>query len=142
MAQTFTAQVRNWSQKAKRNMGLVVADAAQGVFADMSERQPSVKETGGTFEIGKVPVDDGPLANTMQTSLNGSFVAEGSEAYIAGLAGFEIGDQIQHAFTRDYAPAIEYGTQHFKGRFMVREALNGQGGWQARVDASAAKFKD
>lgn len=142
MAQTFTAQIRNWSDKAKRNMGLVVADAAQGVFVDMSERQPSVKETGGSFELGKVPVDQGPLANTMTTSLNGAFVARGSDAYVAGLAGFELGDQIVHGFTRDYAPDVEYGNEHMEGRFMVREALNGEGGWQARVDASAAKFTD
>jgi len=141
MAQSFAAQVRNWSEKAKRNAGLVVADAAQGVFRDMSERQPSIKETGA-FEIGKVPVDTGLLANSMIASLNGSLVGQGSDAYVAGLAGFDLGDSIMHAFTQDYAPHIEYGTENFPGRFMVREALNGAGGWQNRIDQSARKFAD
>ena len=142
MTQSFSAQVRNWTEKAKRNAGLVVADAAQGVFADMSQRQPSVKETGGTFEIGKVPVDTGLLINSMLTTLNGGALGSGPDAYIAGLAGFELGDSIVHAFTQEYASAIEYGTGNMPGRFMVREAINGAGGWQARVDASAAKFQD
>ncbi|MEL6170492.1 MAG: hypothetical protein AAFN44_03435 [Pseudomonadota bacterium] len=144
MTQSFSAQVRNWTEKAKRNAGLVVADAAQGVFADMSRRQPGVKETGGTFEIGKVPVgDSGLLANSMLTTLNGGSMGSGPDAYIAGLAGFELGDSIVHAFTQEYAPHIEYGTSNgIQGRFMVREAINGAGGWQSRVDASAAKFQD
>lgn len=142
MADSFEAQVRNWSEKAIRNAGLVVADAAQSVFEDMSERQPSVKVTGGSFEIGKVPVDTGLLINSMVTTLNGGLLGEGADAYIAGLAGFELGDSITHAFTQDYAPHVEYGTANMEGRFMVREAVNGAGGWQARVDASAAKFAD
>ncbi|MEM7778195.1 MAG: HK97 gp10 family phage protein [Pseudomonadota bacterium] len=152
MTQSFTAQVRAWSEKAKRNAGLVIADAAQEVFKDMSQRQPGVKETGGTFEIGKVPVgDSGLLANSMLTTLNGAAVGSGPEAYVAGLAGFELGDTIIHAFTQEYAMRIEYGFQGTdslgrsydqQGRFMVREAINGAGGWQSRIDTSAAKFRD
>ncbi|GGX63267.1 hypothetical protein GCM10007385_35500 [Tateyamaria omphalii] len=142
MTQSFAAQVRNWSEKAKRNAGLVVADAAQVKFKAMSRRQPSVKETGGSFEVGKVPVDEGVLINTMISSLNGSQVGEGENAYVAGLAGFEAGDSILFAFTAEYAQAIEYGTVNFPGRFMVREALNSNGGWQAQIDLSAAKFQD
>lgn len=142
MTQSFAAQIRNWSEKAKRNTGLVVADAAQDVFADMSQRQPSVKETGGSFEVGKVPVDTGLLVNSMFTELNGSTVGRGSDAYAAGLAGFEAGDVISHNFSQSYAPHIESGTQKMAGRFMVRTAINADGGWQARVNKSAAKFKD
>lgn len=142
MAQRFSAQIRNWSEKAKRNASLVVAEAAQEVFRDMSERQPSVKETGGTYRIGRVPVDTGLLINSMTATLNGSATGQGPDAYVAALAGFEGGDSIVFAFTQEYAPAIEYGTQHFSGRFMVREALNGGGGWQARIDRAAARFQD
>ena len=143
MTQSFSAQVRNWTEKAKRNAGLVVADAAQGVFADMSQRQPSVKETGGTFEIGKVPVDTGLLINSMLTTLDGGALGSGPDAYIAGLAGFELGDSIVHAFTQEYASAIEYGTSNgIQGRVMVREAINGAGGWQSRIDQAASKFVD
>ena len=137
---TFAAQVKGWTDKAKRNTGLIVADAAQGVFADMSRDQPSVKETGGFFAIGAVPVDQSDLINSLFSTLNGSLKGQGQTAYIAALADFEIGDVITHAFSVEYAPHIEYGTQHFEGRFMVREAINGEGGWQARIDASAARI--
>lgn len=139
---SFTAQVRNWTEKAKRNVGLVIGDAAQGVFADMSERQLSVKETGGTFEIGKVPVDTGFLINSLFTDLNGSTVAQGPGSYTAALAGMEIGDVVTYAFSAEYAIDIEYGNVNMEGRFPVREALNSNGGWQGRVDQSAAKFQD
>ena len=141
MVKSFSAQVRNWSEKAKRNARLVIADAAQGVFADMSQPQPSIKETG-TFEVGKVPVDEGILIGSLFATLNGATTGQGQTAYIGALAGFEIGDTVQFAFSAEYALPIEYGTDDFPGRFMVREAINGQGGWQGRVDASAAKFKD
>lgn len=137
---SFTAQARNWTEKAKRNMGLVVADAFQGVAQDMSQRQPSVKETGGSFIIGAVPVDEGVLINSLFTTLNEAQVGQGPASYTAGLAGFEIGDVITFAFSSEYAVHIEYGTSRFPGRFMVREALNANGGWQGRIDASAAKF--
>ena len=142
MTQAFTAQVRNWTEKATRNTGLVIGDAIQGVFADMSRRQPSVKETGGTFEVGKVPEDEGILINSLFGTLNGSGTGQGETAYIAALSGFEAGDVVGLSFSAEYAPSIEYGTSDFPGRFMVREANNGGGGWQGRIDASAAKFKD
>lgn len=140
MTKSFEAQIRGWSEKALRNAGLVTASAAQEVFKDMSQRQPSVKETGGSFEIGKVPVDEGVLINSLFTSVNGSPTGSGPDSYVASLAGFDFGDSITFAFSAEYALPIEYGTQKFSGRFMVREAVNGGGGWQARVDAAARKF--
>ena len=138
---SFTAQIENWTRKAERNAEKVIASAAQDVFADMSERQPSISETG-TFEIGKVPVDTGFLINSLFASLNGFPAGQGQTAYVAAVAGFELGDTITFAFTAEYAPAIEYGTVNMPGRFMVREALNGGGGWQARVNKAAARFVD
>lgn len=139
MTKSFAAQVGAFNEKAMRNIGLVVADAAQGVFEDMSQRQPSIKETG-TFEVGKVPVDTGVLINSLFTTLNGFKVGDGPTSYVAGLAGFDAGDTMQFAFSSEYAPHIEYGTVNFSGRFMVREALNGEGGWQGRIDASARRI--
>lgn len=142
MAKNFTAQVRDWSEKALRNADLVVKDAAQGVLGDMTERQASIKDTG-SFVIGKVPVDTGYLIGSQIAELNGSVVSRGTYGtppdYSAAVAGMELGDTVAGYFTAEYAPMVEYGTSKFPGRFFVREAISG---WQARVDASAAKFKD
>lgn len=150
MTKSFAAQVGAWTEKAKRNTRLVVADAAQGVFEDMSQRQPSIKETG-SFVVGKVPVDTGLLISSMFAQVNGATVGQGSDSYVAALAGMEMGDTVRFAFSQDYAQRIEYGfvgtdslgrRYDVPGRFMVREAINGEGGWQGRVDQSAGKFSD
>lgn len=137
----FTADIRNFNKKLLRNADLIVKDAAQGVFSEMSQRQASVTETGGSFVVGKVPVDTGALVNSLFSRVNGAKVGEGELSYVAALAGAEMGDVIEFSFSSEYAPHIEYGTQHFAGRFMVREAINGAGGWPARVDASARKYQ-
>mgnify|MGYP000751677124 CR=1 FL=1 len=141
MADSFAAQVRRWSDKANRNLDLVVKEAAQGVFEDLSRTQASISETG-TFTVGFTPVDTSNLVNTMIATLNGGIVGHGNTGYTAAIVGMEMGDVVTFAYTAEYAPPIEYGTDDFPGRFMVREAINGGGGWQGRMDSAAAKFRD
>ncbi|MEO0721948.1 MAG: hypothetical protein AAFY43_07335 [Pseudomonadota bacterium] len=143
MTQTFSADIRKWTQKAIRNAELVVRDAAATTGELMSRRQPSIKETG-TFQIGLVPVDTGELVLSQVVSINGGIVATGDPAYAAVLAGFEVGDTIEAAFTAPHAPFMEYGFTAdngtlVSGRFFVREAVQQ---WSATVAATAAKFKD
>lgn len=135
---TFTAEIKNWSDKALRNIDLVTKQATQDTLEQMSERQPSIKETG-TFEIGKVPVDTGALINSQIASINGAVVASGPVEYSAVILGMELGDTVEAVFTAEYARAIEYGTSKFPGRFFVRSAVQG---WQGNVNAAAARFKD
>ena len=136
---TFSAQIANFTRKVERNLDLIVKDAAQTTVAAMTERQPSVRETGGSFEIGKVPVDTGFLINSLTTALNGGGSVVGADAYAAVIAGMDLGDTVQAAFTAPYARVIEYGTGSMPGRFFVREAV---AGWQAAVDAAVVKFGD
>lgn len=143
MTQTFSADIRKWSQKAIRNAEVVVRDAAATTGELMSVRQASIKETG-FFEVGKVPVDESELINSQVVSINGGIVATGDPGYQAVLAGFEVGDTIEAAFTADHARPTEFGYTArngtlVPGRFFVREAIQQ---WSATVAASAAKFKD
>ncbi len=139
MAGKFTAQVTAFSDKAKRNIDLVVRQSAQDLAEAITERQPSVTETGGVFEIGKVPVDTGFLINSFISGLNGTVIAQGPDAYIAAIAGYEAGDSIEMGFTAEYARQVEYGTSNMQGRSYVREGVLQ---WQAIVSANAARLRD
>lgn len=140
MAGKFTASVKNWSEKAKRNAELVVRQSVQDVAEQMTRRQPSVKETGGSFEIGKVPVDTGELINSQVVRINGGVVGQGPVSYSAMVGQMDLGDAIEAVFTAQHARPIEYGvTGKFAGRFYVREAVQR---WQEIVAKNAARLKD
>lgn len=137
------ASLKNWSAKAERNARLIVMEASEGVYNAMTERQPSVKETGGSFEVGKVPVDWGYLIGSVQIAVGGGTTGTGSPGqapdYIGSISGFQIGEPITAAFTADYARHVEYGTARMPGRFFVRNAV---AQWPAFVAAAAARYKD
>lgn len=143
MATTFTAQVRGWTEKAKRNAELVVRGSVEDVGELMSRRQASVKETGGAFSVGFVPVDTGELINSQEVSIDGSPVHAPGVAppdYSAIVAGLELGDSVEAVFTAPHARPVEYGVSgRFAGRFFVRNAVQQ---WQVIVDQNAAQFRD
>ena len=139
MAGTFTASVENWSNKAKRNAVLIVRQSIQDTAEMMSERQPSVKVTGGTFEVGKVPVDTGELVNSQLARINGGTVGSGEVSYAAVVSGMELGDVVEAVFTAQNPRPIGYGTSKFAGRFYVREAVQR---WQATVAKNADRLRD
>ena len=139
MNKTFTASVKSWSDRAKKNCRFVVMEASEGVYNAMTERQPGVKETGGSFEVGKIPVDTGFLANSVQVSVGGSVTGQGTPDFIGAISGFDVGEPIQAAFTAEYASHVEYGHGGMAGRFFVRQAINQ---WPAFVAAAARRYKD
>lgn len=142
MAGRFLADVTEWSDKALRNVDLVLKASAQDVGELMQVRQPSVTETG-SFVEGKVPVDTGFLVGSLVASVNGGEVARGVKndglAMEAAVAGFEGGDTLEIAYTADYARQVEYGNGSMPGRFFVRSAV---AKWEAIVAANAARFTD
>jgi hypothetical protein len=144
MTQSFTAQINDITDKIRRNLDLVVKDAVQMTFHAATEVQPGVRYTGGSFEIGKVPVDHGFLVGTAFCAINGEQTAAGDTAsktppdFVAGLAGMKLGDTATAAFSKTYARYVEYGTDKMAGRFFVRQAVQG---WDANVKASAEKFR-
>lgn len=141
---TFTAQVRNWSERAKRNAELVVRGATQDVAEIMSIPRDGLVR-GAPFQVGVVPVDTGQLIGSLTVEIDGAEIGQGNMAaamppdYTAALAGMEIGDIVQVAFTAPYARFIEYGKGSVPGRFMVRNAVQQ---WQTVVDQNAALFQD
>jgi len=146
MADSFTAQIKNWSDRAKRNADLVVKQSITDVVAEMttktgsnSKKPKHAVEGVAPFEIGKVPVDTGFLVNSLVAELNGSTVGQGQDSYILAVAGMKLGDTVTAAFTAEYALDVEYGNSKMQGRYFVREAVLK---WQSIVDQNAKKLAD
>lgn len=139
MTSRFSADVRRWTAKARRNADLVVRGSAQDVCELMTRRQASITETG-TYREGFVPVDSGELIGSQVVSLNGAEIGRGEVSYAALVAGMDAGDVLEAVFTADHARPIEYGVSgKFGGRFFVRNAIQQ---WPTIVEQNAAQFKD
>lgn len=136
---TFVATIEAWTEKAKRNLDLVVRGSTQDVFELATRRQASVKQTGGLYKEGFVPVDTGELIASQRLEINGAQVAQGAAAYEAVIFGMKAGDVSTLAFTAAHARPIEYGTSKFGGRFFIRNAVQQ---WQRIVEQNAAQFRD
>lgn len=134
MARYTAANMRQWSEKAKRNVELVVKQSIQ----DVSEIAQTTKAAGG-----RMPVDTGTLRN--------SYTAEGltgPDAYIAAVGQFQIGGTFQAGWTASYALRMEKGfvgqdslgrTYNQTGNFYMESALMQ---WQQINDKNAAKLRD
>jgi len=116
----FTAQIKEWADLTERQMLAVVKQSAQDVFSGAQTAQASVKETGGKFEIGKIPVDFGDLRRSFKSGLNGATVAEGADSYVMAIAQSKLGDVILGGWTAEYAKAIEFGTESIAPRAYMR----------------------
>lgn len=129
MAQTFTAQVKAFADKAKASAEAVVKQSAQEVF--------EIAQTP-VAQGGNMPVDTGFLRNSMVAGLNGSTSLSGPDAYVLAIAGMELGDSVFGGWTANYARHVEYGARGLPGRHF---ALNAARQWQAIVAKNAALVK-
>lgn len=119
MAMSFTAQLERFKTRTVEKMEVVIKSSAQEVYSRANTPQPSVKDTGGTFEVGKVPVDIDDLWTSFVGSLNGGSYLEGPVAYELTIAGYELGDTIFGGWTAGHAKHIEYGTEDDDGNTLI-----------------------
>lgn len=139
MVQTFNAQVASHVAKYRQRLEAVFKQSAQDVIEQAQEPQPSVKLTGGSFEIGKIPVDTSFLRNSLIAGLNGSSSLTGPDSYVLAVASAVLGDTIQAGWIAEYARDVEYGTSKMAGRFFMRSAAQN---WQAIVTENAARLRN
>ena len=100
MVQTFAAQVKAFADLSKEKMDFVVKQSAEDVFS--IAQLP--KQNGG-----RLPKDLGNLQNSFVCALNGSTSLSGADAYVATIAGYDLGDSIFGGWTAAYALRMEYG---------------------------------
>lgn len=127
MTRVFTAQLNAFKELTKAKTELVLKQSAQDLF-EIAQRPKAVG--------GNMPVDTGFLRNSFVSGLNGSTSLSGPDAYVAAIAGMELGDSIFGGWTANYAQFVEYGTSKMAGSHF---ALNAAQQWQAIVSANAAK---
>lgn len=142
MSRKFTAQLQAFADLTERQMKAVVADSFMDVLQAAQTPQPSVKITGGAFEIGKIPVDEGDLIQSLQVGINMAYAATGGAATMA-LTDWSIGDTLSARWTAAHALPMELGFttrnggsvpgRHFVGTNAAR--------WSEFVAANAAKRK-
>lgn len=133
------ANIRQWTEKAKRNAERIVKQSIQ----DVSEIAQTPKAQGG-----RMPVDTGFLRNSFQAGLNGTTALTGPDVYGAVVAGMEMGDTFYGGWTAEYALRMEKGfigedalgrTYNQPGNFFMDGALMQ---WQQINDRNAAKVNN
>lgn len=126
------ANLDDWAKKVERRTDLIIKQSANDLIVMASRTKPG-KNRGGTVQVGFIPRDLGGLAASLITQLNGSTIIQGENSYIAGVAGFNAGDQILFGWTVDYARA-----QHYKGWLWVDNAVQN---WPSIVRAAVSRAK-
>lgn len=120
---TFTAQVSAAMAKSKKKLEYIAKNAITDVVEAAQTAQVGVSRSGGSFVIGKIPVVSGDLRNSL--TVNG---ARGGEAYVAAIAGLDLGESLRFVWTQPYAARIEFGftgtdalgrTYHQAGRHFI-----------------------
>lgn len=131
MAKSFSADIKNWNAKARRNMQGIMREATQSLIEDMQTPVP---------RGGNMPVDLGNLRNSLASGLDGSFGPEGPDSYVLTIAGMKAGDTANFAYASQYARARHYKPESFgQGGGMWRDKAAAK--WQSFVDKAAEKFK-
>ncbi|MEX0301955.1 MAG: hypothetical protein AB3N24_05980 [Leisingera sp.] len=138
MAKKFSAQVAEFSQKTKRNMRYVAAEAIQDVVEAAQTTQLGITRGAESFEEGKIPVGlTGDLVNALVSSIDGGASGAGAASYATVIAGMELGDRLTFTWTQEYAMRIEAG---FTGTDAKGRQYNQSG--RHFVGANAARFQD
>lgn len=142
MPKSFALQIAEWVDDTIDDVRSVATEATQDLMEAAQTPQLGVSR-GGVFEVGKIPVAEGDLINSLVAGLNGSTLANGQTAYGVAIAGFELGDVMEFGWTQEYALNIEYGWttsagkqvpgRHFVGANVAR--------WQEFVEAAVRKVR-
>lgn len=104
MAKSFKAQLDDFAKLTARNMRYVASEAIQDVMEAAQTPQLGMSKGATSFEVGKIPVAESDLINSLTSE-----GITGADSYTVAIAGFEIGDVMEFAWTEPYAARIEYG---------------------------------
>lgn len=124
----FVADVRQFGIDAEAAMLRVAKQSIQDVI--------SIAQTP-VAQGGNMPVDTGFLRNSLVSSLDGAKVGEGEIGTTLAIAGLEIGNAIQFAWTADYAIPRHYAVGVGQGGGLWRDKAAQQ--WEQIVRTNAAK---
>lgn len=102
---SFTAQLEDIADLTLEGMEYVMQQSISDVLVAAQTTQVGITQGATSFEEGKVPVGKtSDLVNSL--TVDG---AEGPASYVNAIAGMEIGDVKEFAWTVPYAMRIELG---------------------------------
>ena len=120
---TFTAQLSDIADLTVEAIEYTMRQSISDVLVGAQTTQTGFGQGATSFVEGKIPVDSSDLLKSL--TVDG---AEGEKAYVVAIAGMEIGDTMEFAWTMPYAMRIENGftgtdelgrTYNMPGRFFV-----------------------
>ncbi len=125
---SFTAQLDDIIDLTVEAMEYTMRQSISDVLVGAQTTQIGFGQGATSFEPGKIPVDTSELVNSL--TVDG---AEGSDAYVVKIAGMEIGDSMEFAWTAPHSLHVEQGWTTSSGRNVPGRQF---------VSVNAAKFPD
>ncbi len=119
MAKSFSAQISDYVRQSEEKMRAIMQASIQDVLEAAQTDQIALARGATLVEQGKIPRDTGFLMNSLASGLNGAFGATGELSYVLTIAGMQIDDVAQFAWTAPYAQRIEYGFDTYPGAHFV-----------------------
>lgn len=146
MAKKFSAQMEDIARLTEKQLRAVVVDSVQDVLEGAQTPQLAVSKGADGFVVGKIPVAEADLIQSLEIGFNGAYQAT-QGAVTLSAAQFSLGDTINARWTAAYALRIELGFsgadslgrnysqagRHFLGTNAAK--------WPAFVKANAQKYK-
>lgn len=111
---SFSAQLADFEQMTLKNMRYVAAESIQDVMEAAQTPQRGIGQGATGFVEGKIPVDTSELINSLTSE-----GVKGADSYTVAIAGYEVGDTLEFAWTAPHAYAVEIGTSKMQGRQFV-----------------------
>jgi hypothetical protein len=142
MAKSFKAQIDAIADMTEKNLSALVVDSVQDVLELAQTSQPSVKQTGGSFEIGKIPVDERDLIQSLEVGYNRAYQPTRGATTLS-LAGFQLGYTINARWTAAHALPMELGFTTRNGGSVAGRHFLGHNAakWPAIVAANVKKWR-
>lgn len=135
---SFERQVSQFRNKTVDKIDNIYRAAIRDTVDAAMQEQPSVKVTGGSFEVGKIPVDTGELADSLYISVNGSVKRNVRRTFRRAVDRVKATDVVRFGWTAAHAAKMEYGDGPVAGRFFATKAANR---WRTFVNRAAKRFR-
>ncbi len=129
---SFTAQLAEFEKLTTQNLKYVASESVQDVLEAAQTPQRGISKGATSFVEGKIPVAVSDLINSL-TSVG----TEGAESYTVAIAGYEIGDSMEFAWTAPHAMRMEMG---FTGTDSLGREYNQEG--RHFVGVNARRFPE
>ena len=134
---SFEQQIRRFADGAMDTADKVYRASLRDVMTRATQEQPSVTETGGSFEVGKVPVLTRELADSFYVSINGRTKRNARKSFRRIVDRVKITDVVSFGWSAPHARKMEYGDGTVAGRFFATTAARA---WTSIVRVNANKL--